>query len=165
MMVNYLLCKSEYFQNTATAVVDILGGIGESFISQCTPKKLLPHLILHGTEDPVITYSQDTLVDGSKFISTLKMAKWWQGLQGCSGDPQPANSDKILDCTVYCDPASAAAGRRHLSRKLAATQAASSKAYLKLCAMKGVGHDMHTPYQGYPFDIAWDFFKQQAGLP
>jgi hypothetical protein len=26
---------------------------------------------------------------------------------------------------------------------------------LKLCGMKGVGHDLNTPYQGYPFDIAW----------
>jgi hypothetical protein len=70
MMVNYLLCKSELFQRTATAVVDMLGGVGESFLGQCSPKVQLPHLILHGMEDSVITYWKDNVVDGSNFIST-----------------------------------------------------------------------------------------------
>jgi hypothetical protein len=71
-MVNYLLCKSELFQRTATAVVDMLGGVGESFLGQCSPKVKLPHLILHGMEDSVITYWKDNVVDGSNFISTRK---------------------------------------------------------------------------------------------
>lgn len=70
MMVNYLLCTSELFQNTATAVVDMLGGVGESFLGSCSPKRQLPHLILHGMTDPIITYDRDNDVDGSKFIST-----------------------------------------------------------------------------------------------
>jgi len=70
MMVNYLLCKSELFQNTATAVVDMLGGVGESFLNSCSPKRYLPHLILHGMVDPIITYDKDNVVDGSNFIST-----------------------------------------------------------------------------------------------
>lgn len=70
MMVNYLLCKSELFQNTATAVVDMLGGVGESFMGSCSPKRHLPHLILHGMTDPIITYDRDNVVDGSNFIST-----------------------------------------------------------------------------------------------
>lgn len=69
-MVNYLLCKSELFQNTATAVVDMLGGVGEAFLNSCSPKRLLPHFILHGMTDPIITYDRDTQVDGSNFIST-----------------------------------------------------------------------------------------------
>jgi hypothetical protein len=73
MMVNYLLCKSELFQNTATAVVDMLGGVGESFMGSCSPKRHLPHLILHGTVDPIITYDRDNIVDGSNFISTRKL--------------------------------------------------------------------------------------------
>jgi hypothetical protein len=72
MMVNYLLCKSELFQNTATAVVDMLGGVGESFMGSCSPKRHLPHLILHGMVDPIITYDRDNIVDGSNFISTSK---------------------------------------------------------------------------------------------
>lgn len=72
MMVNYLLCKSQLFVETATAVVDILGGVGESFTGQCQPKKFLPHLILHGQDDPIITYWKDNLVDGSNFISTCE---------------------------------------------------------------------------------------------
>jgi poly(3-hydroxybutyrate) depolymerase len=70
MMVNYLLCQSELFQNTATAVVDMLGGVGESFLGSCSPKRSLPHLILHGMTDPIITYDRDNVVDGSNFIST-----------------------------------------------------------------------------------------------
>jgi hypothetical protein len=73
MMVNYLLCKSELFQRTATAVVDMLGGVGESFLSQCSPRVQLPHLILHGMEDPIITYWKDNVVDGSNFISTSEL--------------------------------------------------------------------------------------------
>lgn len=76
MMVNYLLCKSELFQRTATAVVDMLGGVGESFLGQCSPKVQLPHLILHGMEDPVITYWKDNVVDGSNFISTRELLGW-----------------------------------------------------------------------------------------
>lgn len=72
-MVNYLLCKSELFQNTATAVVDMLGGVGESFMGSCSPKRHLPHLILHGMVDPIITYDRDNIVDGSNFISTRKI--------------------------------------------------------------------------------------------
>lgn len=71
-MVNYLLCKSQLFVDTATAVVDILGGVGDSFTGQCQPKKFLPHLILHGMNDPIITYDKDNVVDGSTFISTCK---------------------------------------------------------------------------------------------
>lgn len=70
MMVNLLLCKSSVFQNTVTAVADILGGVGESFTSQCSPRKFVPHLILHGQNDPIITYFNDNVVDNSKFIST-----------------------------------------------------------------------------------------------
>lgn len=75
MMVNYLLCKSELFQNTATAVVDMLGGVGESFLGSCSPKRQLPHLILHGEVDPIITYDRDNLVDGANFISTRKQRR------------------------------------------------------------------------------------------
>lgn len=72
MMVNLLLCKSGLFQNTATAVVDILGGVGESFMSSCAPTRALPHLILHGQNDPIITFYTDNIVDSSKFVSTRK---------------------------------------------------------------------------------------------
>jgi len=71
-MVNLLLCKSALFQNTVTAVADILGGVGESFMNQCSPSKFVPHLILHGQNDPIITYYNDNLVDNSKFISTCE---------------------------------------------------------------------------------------------
>lgn len=74
-MVNYLLCKSDLFQHTATAVVDILGGVGESFQSQCSPKVFLPHFILHGQSDPIITYYNDNVVDGSNFISTREFER------------------------------------------------------------------------------------------
>ncbi|WIA11692.1 hypothetical protein OEZ85_011789 [Tetradesmus obliquus] len=175
MMVNYLLCKSELFQRTATAVVDMLGGVGESFLGQCSPKVQLPHLILHGMEDPVITYWKDNVVDGSNFISTLKMAKWWQGLRGCKGEPRDEYNDQTLECHVYCEggPASERAERRPMGRKTIpmhgkeaafALRQQGAGPILKLCGMKGVGHDLNTPYQGYPFDIAWEFFKKQSGL-
>lgn len=70
-MVNLLLCRSELFQTTATAVVDILGGIGEAYTRErCSPRRVLPHLMLHGTADPIITFDRDNLVDGSLFVST-----------------------------------------------------------------------------------------------
>lgn len=74
MMVNYMLCKSQLFVDTATAVVDQLGGVGASFTTpgNCQPKKLLPHLILHGQDDQIITYWNDNVVDGAKFISTCE---------------------------------------------------------------------------------------------
>eukprot|EP00775_Hariotina_reticulata_P009685 gene9685-9843_t len=153
MMVNLLLCKSALFQNTVTAVADILGGVGESFTSQCSPSKFVPHLILHGQNDPIITYYNDNLVDNAKFISTLF-------------------TDQVLECSIYCEPQAAAERRPMANKKMvtrrpvnkkreAARQSGGRSPVLKLCGMKGVGHDLNTPYHGYPFDVTWDFFKQQ----
>lgn len=161
MMVNYLLCKSELFQSTATAVVDILGGVGESFLGQCRPKRFVPHLILHGMDDPIITYYKDNLVDNANFISTLKMAKWWQGLQSCPGEPRADYHDDRLECSVYCESQQAAQRRPMLGRKEGTMQSHVGRPILKLCGMKGVGHDLNTPYQGYPFDVAWAFFNSK----
>lgn len=171
MMVNYLLCKSELFQNTATAVVDMLGGVGESFLNSCSPKRYLPHLILHGMVDPIITYDKDNVVDGSNFISTLKMARWWQKLRGCQGEPQSEYNDDRLECYVHCSPTPSNARlpmhpMKHSKqearvRREKAQQTHSGHPILKMCGMKGVGHDLNTPYHGYPFDVAWNFLKTQ----
>lgn len=88
------------------------------------------------------------------------MAKWWQGLQGCPGEPRAEHSDQTLDCSVYCE-AGAASRAARLDRKQRAAgrkqagMTAAGGPILKLCGMKGVGHDLNTPYHGYPFDVAW----------
>lgn len=87
------------------------------------------------------------------------MAKWWQGLQGCPGEPRSDYSDQTLDCSVYCEAGAGSAlrlSRKHRAAgKKQAPVAATGVPILKLCGMKGVGHDLNTPYHGYPFDIAW----------
>jgi hypothetical protein len=110
------------------------------------------------------------------------MAKWWQGVRGCgSKEPRQVYSDSTLDCSMYCEggartesglraPFVLPGGRRALPvLREAGLQvgggSAGSPPPLKLCAMKGVGHDLNSPYQGYAFDIAWEFLKQQAGMP
>jgi hypothetical protein len=97
------------------------------------------------------------------------MAKWWQGLRGCKGEPRAEYNDQTLECHVYCEPSSKSerAERRPMGRKtipihgkeasyaLSRADQQGGAPILKLCGMKGVGHDLNTPYQGYPFDIAW----------
>lgn len=95
------------------------------------------------------------------------MAKWWQEMQGCNGEPRTTFTDQTLECAVYCDASPAAAERRPMINKKAvllrrpswkteATKQAALRApVLKLCGMKGVGHDLNTPYNGYAFDVAW----------
>lgn len=62
----------------------------------------------------------------------------WRELYGCTGDGErPAYADTTAtSCTSLC----AAPGQ------------------LELCMMKGIGHQLDIPYQGYPFTAAWDFF-------
>lgn len=40
-------------------------------------------------------------------------------------------------------------------RREKAQQLHSGRPILKMCGMKNVGHDLNTPYHGYPFDVAW----------
>lgn len=86
------------------------------------------------------------------------------------------SNDDRLECYQYCTPvpanarlpmtkqaktaavkAAAAAGPKADSRirREKAQQWHSGKPILKMCGMKGVGHDLNTPYHGYPFDVAW----------
>mgnify|MGYP001811163654 CR=1 FL=1 len=63
----------------------------------------------------------------------------WKDLYGCSAEAErPLWSDATTNCVTMCG------GRRER---------------LDLCAMKGVGHDLNTPFQGYPFGLAWDFLR------
>jgi poly(3-hydroxybutyrate) depolymerase len=65
----------------------------------------------------------------------------WKDLYGCSADAdRQVWADKTTTCTSLCD--------------------ASKGRVLDLCGMKGVGHDLNTPYQGYPFSVAWDFLSK-----
>lgn len=97
--------------------------------------------------------------------SAVKMAKWWQKMHGCPGEPQSEYNDDRLECYVYCSSAPANA-RLPMSpmkhsrpearyRREKAKQMHSGRPILKMCGMKGVGHDLNTPYHGYPFDVAW----------
>lgn len=157
--------------------------------------------------------------DGTKSVIcyglAVKMAKWWQGLQGCPGEAQHDMSDNTLECSIYCKPSETSGrayrlGRKHMAgsknskkeqaksetkgknkqeevtqhmagSRISKKQQAKSETkgkgkqeeatkyskqhrgllqasngpVLKLCGMKGVGHDLNTPYHGYPFDVAW----------
>lgn len=73
-------------------------------------------------------------------------------------------SAQQLECFVYCESNTGRAERRPMGRKSIApvkktgkeaAKQAGGGPVLKLCGMKGVGHDLNSPYKGYPFDIAW----------
>lgn len=62
-------------------------------------------------------------------------ALMWKELYGCSSEPNRKGwSDSTTTCTSMCG---------------------GKKARLELCGMKGVGHNVDTPVEGYPFTIAW----------
>jgi hypothetical protein len=99
------------------------------------------------------------------------MAKWWQKLRSCPGEPQPEFHDDRLECSLYCAAGPAANARLPMhrpaaqlgpavqlarARREAARQSFHSwRPVLKMCGMKNVGHDLNTPYTGYAFDVAW----------
>lgn len=95
----------------------------------------------------------------------VKMARWWQKLRGCQGEPQSEYNDDRLECYVHCSPTPSNARlpmhpMKHSKqearvRREKAQQMHSGQPILKMCGMKGVGHDLNTPYHGYPFDVAW----------
>lgn len=93
----------------------------------------------------------------------VKMAKWWQKLRNCPGEPQPELNDDRLECYMYCSSAPANARvpmvappkQEARARREKARQFHQARPVLKMCGMKGVGHDLNTPYHGYPFDVAW----------
>jgi hypothetical protein len=99
--------------------------------------------------------------------ASVKMASWWQGMQGCTGEPRTVFTDQILECSIYCESQAAAERRPMANKKMATRRPVNKKKIeasrqsggrgpvLKLCGMKGVGHDLNTPYHGYPFDITW----------
>jgi len=59
----------------------------------------------------------------------------WKDLYGCSAEQdKQVWADETTTCTALC-------GAR--------------KEEVQLCGMKGVGHDLNTPFQGYPFGVAW----------
>jgi poly(3-hydroxybutyrate) depolymerase len=144
MMTQYLLCSSPLISSKIAAAVDIIGGIGAPMRGQCHPagKKHVPLRILHGTKDPVIHYYEPTDVDGAPFLSTKDTAAMWKDLYGCGAEADKASwSDATTSCTTMC-------GAR--------------KEKLELCAMKDVGHDLNTPYAGYPFTVAFDWLSSNA---
>lgn len=248
MMLENLLCTSSLVQQKLAAAVDIIGGMGADFPSRCKPDKQVPLLMIHGTKDPVISYTNQQEVDGAKFLSTCEyqvdhhtptmchsrrhdllqwakpywcshlcrkscqpdatarqlrkaspevlcksnvwgpegcisasaclavscfmvytvmctlslcvipqhpavctgyltinsvwrppvavvdVASMWQTKRKCSGQPKTVYEDKNLICSDYCG---------------------QDKVAMRLCGMKDVGHDLNTPYQGYPFSVAW----------
>ncbi|KIY92431.1 hypothetical protein MNEG_15533 [Monoraphidium neglectum] len=63
----------------------------------------------------------------------------WKGLYGCGGQADQLTwSDATTTCTSMCG---------------------AKQGELDLCGMRGVGHDLNNPFQGYPFTVAWDFLK------
>lgn len=76
-------------------------------------------------------------------------------------------SDDRLECYLHCSQAPANARLPMTTKPLrpgkadarirreSAKQMHSGRPILKMCGMKGVGHDLNTPYHGYPFDVAW----------
>lgn len=109
------------------------------------------------------------------FTTAVKMAKWWQKLRNCPGEPQQESNDDRLECYQYCSsapPANARLPMRNGQPSMAKLEARAQREkarqwqhagrpVLKMCGMKNVGHDLNSPYHGYPFDVAWQFFKQQ----
>lgn len=104
------------------------------------------------------------------FTPAVKMAKWWQQMRGCPGERQLEFSDDRLECYLHCSsaPANARLPMKPQTvnplrpskpdariRREKAQQLHSGRPILKMCGMKGVGHDLNTPYHGYPFDVAW----------
>lgn len=99
------------------------------------------------------------------------MAKWWQKMHGCPGEPVQEQNDDRLECYQYCSASAPANARLPMRRKPLVQEVSrqdaryrrekaqqwhsNGKAMLKMCGMKGVGHDLNTPYHGYPFDVAW----------
>ena len=93
------------------------------------------------------------------------MASWWQQLRGCPGERQSEYSDDRLECYTYCSSSPANArvpmkgplshSRPEARVRRERAQQHASRPILKMCGMKGVGHDLNTPYHGYPFDVAW----------
>ena len=66
----------------------------------------------------------------------------WKDLYGCNEVLESlAWSDATTTCTSLCG------GR---------------KESLQVCGMKDVGHDLNTPFQGYPFGVAWDFLSAHS---
>ncbi|KAI8462535.1 MAG: hypothetical protein J3K34DRAFT_447686 [Monoraphidium minutum] len=145
MMLENLLCSSSLVSSKVAAAVDIIGGIGAPMRGSCKPhgKRRVPFRIVHGESDQVLRWDQATDVDGAPFLSTKEAAVMWKDLYGCSAEGErQVFSDATTNCVALCG--------------------AGAAAPLDLCGMRGVGHDLNTPFQGYPFGLAWDFLSQHA---
>lgn len=68
-------------------------------------------------------------------FSSEQAAAMWKDLYGCSSD---ADKQIWADATTTCSALCGGEGEQ-----------------LELCGMKGVGHDLNNPFQGYPFTVAW----------
>ena len=144
MMLQTLLCKSSLVASRVAAAVDVIGGIGAPMKGQCSPpgKRRVPLRIIHGENDQVLRWDQNGDVDGAPFLSTKEGAAMWQGLYGCGAErARQTWADATTTCSALC-------GGRHEQ--------------LELCGMRGVGHDLNTPFQGYPLGLAWGFLSSHA---
>lgn len=71
----------------------------------------------------------------------------WKTLYGCSADADaPLWSDATTSCVTMCGNTTGAAARPS-GNSAAPRTSGITKARLDLCGMKGVGHDLSTPFQ------------------
>lgn len=148
MLIEALLCQNNQAVSNVAAVVDVLGGIGRDYArgGACANSVgHVPYLKLHGLKDASLLYDREPVVDGVPFLSTLDLVRFRAEKAGCGGgDEGGFYDDGVKRCSNYC------ANRQ-------------GKPDVKLCGIINGAHETSTPYSGYVWQQAWQFFSEQIG--
>jgi len=90
-----------FLTNRVTAIASVCGSMISSHVTACKPSHQIPVMEIHGTTDPVVSYSGTSGILTSTDIDTL--VKFWVGFDKCSTTPVVTslpNTNKADSCTA-----------------------------------------------------------------
>ncbi len=90
-----------FLTNRFTAIASVCGSMISSHVSACKPSRQIPIMEIHGTKDPVVSYSGTSGILTSTDIDTL--VKFWVNINKCTATPVVIalpNTNKSDSCTA-----------------------------------------------------------------
>lgn len=102
MMSHFLACR---LSDKISAIASVAGSLPEDVMPNCTLSKKVPVLMIHGTDDPLISWKGGVAgkrgqAGGGPLLSVPKTIEFWANKNGCGNKAQETKiADKARDRT------------------------------------------------------------------
>ena len=160
MMAERMACE---YAGSVAAIAVVAGSITEKMAVSCKPSRAVPVLLIHGTEDPVVSWSGGAVAgfeDFGRVLSVKDSARFWAARNLCSEAPR-----------ILTEPDNDPTDGTRVQTEIFA--GCSNNSEVKLVVVENGGHTWPGGYQYLPErfigktskdidanKIIWEFFQR-----